>query len=123
VATVPTVLPSGTGATLSTTGSEAGAEDPQRDLYLLSVPPDGAASPVPAPAANPVGSDGFVQGQAPPEEEVGPDTLGDNRATDPDVALAPDPTGMSSLIVVSGSIMIIGLGLFALRWTSRRFGG
>jgi hypothetical protein len=39
----------------------------------------------------------------------------------PDVA--DDSTGVSQLVVISGTLLIIGLGLFALRWTSRRFGG
>jgi hypothetical protein len=39
------------------------------------------------------------------------------------VSLAPDSTGLSLPIVLSGSLLIVGLGLFALRWTSRRFGG
>jgi hypothetical protein len=30
---------------------------------------------------------------------------------------------VSQLVVISGTLLIIGLGLFALRWTSRRFGG
>jgi hypothetical protein len=41
----------------------------------------------------------------------------------PEVALAPDSSGVSQLVVMSGSLLIVGLGLFALRWTSRRFGG
>jgi hypothetical protein len=38
-------------------------------------------------------------------------------------ALSDDSSGASQLIVISGTLLIIGLGLFALRWTSRRFGG
>jgi hypothetical protein len=38
-------------------------------------------------------------------------------------SLSADSTGVSVLIVISGTLLIIGLGLFALRWTSRRFGG
>jgi anti-sigma factor RsiW len=37
--------------------------------------------------------------------------------------LAPDSSGMSLMIVLSGSFLIAGLGLFALRWTTSRFGG
>lgn len=39
------------------------------------------------------------------------------------VAPVPEDTDASELIVISGTLLIIGLGLFALRWTSRRFGG
>jgi hypothetical protein len=38
-------------------------------------------------------------------------------------SLSDDSTGVSQLIVISGTLLIVGLGLFALRWTSRRFGG
>ena len=40
-----------------------------------------------------------------------------------DVTVVDDSTGVSQLVVISGTLLIIGLGLFALRWTSRRFGG
>ena len=38
-------------------------------------------------------------------------------------SLADDSSGFSQLVVISGTLLIAGLGLFALRWTSRRFGG
>ena len=38
-------------------------------------------------------------------------------------SVADDRTGASQLVVISGTLLIVGLGLFALRWTSRRFGG
>ena len=38
-------------------------------------------------------------------------------------SVADDGTGASQLVVISGTLLIVGLGLFALRWTSRRFGG
>jgi hypothetical protein len=47
------------------------------------------------------------------------DTAGERNT----VALAPDSSGMSLMLVLSGSFLIAGLGLFALRWTSGRFGG
>jgi len=39
------------------------------------------------------------------------------------MSVADDSTGASQLVVISGTLLIVGLGLFALRWTSRRFGG
>ena len=39
------------------------------------------------------------------------------------LSVADDSTGVSQLVVISGTLLIVGLGLFALRWTSRRFGG
>jgi hypothetical protein len=46
-------------------------------------------------------------------------------AGEPDslTSLSEDSSGVSQLIVISGTLLIVGLGLFALRWTSRRFGG
>jgi hypothetical protein len=38
-------------------------------------------------------------------------------------SVADDSTGTSQLVLISGTLLIVGLGLFALRWTSRRFGG
>jgi hypothetical protein len=39
-----------------------------------------------------------------------------------EAALRDDPTGRSVIIVLGGTMLILGLGLFALRWSSRRFG-
>jgi hypothetical protein len=36
--------------------------------------------------------------------------------------VADDPSGFSTLVVISGTVLIVGLGLFALRWSARRFG-
>ena len=52
-------------------------------------------------------------------EAFSEDTAGEG---DP-AGLAPDSSGMSLVIVLSGTFLIAGLGLFALRWTTRRFGG
>jgi anti-sigma factor RsiW len=38
------------------------------------------------------------------------------------VAVARDPRAASPLAVLSGSFLILGLGLFGLRWTARRLG-
>jgi hypothetical protein len=63
--------------------------------------------------------DGGTAAEEPAQERASTDTA----AEDPTIALAPDPTGVSGLIVVSGSLLILGIGLFALRWSARRFGG
>lgn len=56
--------------------------------------------------------------------EDGPVMIAGEPATDaPLASVADDSSGASQLIVISGTLLIIGLGLFALRWTSRRFGG
>ncbi len=38
------------------------------------------------------------------------------------LAIRDDASGLSTLIVVAGILLIIGLGLFGLRWTARRLG-
>jgi hypothetical protein len=37
-----------------------------------------------------------------------------------DIAIRDDASGLSVLIVVAGALLILGLGLFALRWSARR---
>lgn len=37
--------------------------------------------------------------------------------------LEADEDGIGALVVVSGSLLIMGLGLYGVRWTGRRFGG
>lgn len=39
-----------------------------------------------------------------------------------DVTVAARPAGISTMLVVAGTLLIAGLGLFALRWSTRRFG-
>ena len=48
---------------------------------------------------------------------------GEGASNAPLASVADDNSGVSQLVVISGTLLIIGLGLFALRWTSRRFGG
>jgi hypothetical protein len=43
-------------------------------------------------------------------------------AIDPAVDASVGDSGPSVLVVLSGSFLIVGLGLFALRWTGRRLG-
>jgi hypothetical protein len=105
---------------LSLAGAGAGSAPAEADrLHTISAAP-GATAPAyeyanPAPA-----SSSGLAGQG-----DGRDTgqIADEGSEDPSVALAPDSTGMSLPIVLSGTLLIAGLGLFALRWTSRRFGG
>jgi hypothetical protein len=64
------------------------------------------------PAAGQAGDSGsLAAGDADPETAA----EGDSRA-----AVATRPA--SPLVVLSGSFLIVGLGLFALRWTARRLG-
>jgi hypothetical protein len=131
VATVPTVLPSGGGATLSTVG--AGVDTESNEFNALSAAPGASAerssvsaAPAPAQAPDPPeAAGGGLENPVEQPDEAERDVAGDTTfGTDGDAPLlAPDPSGVSSLVVVSGSLLIIGLGLFALRWSSRRFGG
>jgi hypothetical protein len=41
--------------------------------------------------------------------------------SDADVALE-DMTGLSAMVLVSGALLLAGLGLFLMRWAARRFG-
>ena len=106
---------------LSQAGAGAGAAPGEADrLHSISAAPapTGSTYENANPAAASPGSG--LAGQ-----DDGRDTgqLADEGPNDPSVALAPDSTGMSLPIVLSGTLLIAGLGLFALRWTSRRFGG
>lgn len=38
-----------------------------------------------------------------------------------DAALVDEPSGVSALVVLAGILLILGLGLFGLRWSARRF--
>jgi hypothetical protein len=89
----------------------------QRDNAFPSAQPlQGAEndSGRPAPAAGPPGGSGsLAAGDPDPEDAPAPET--------PDAArLSARPA--SPLVVLSGSFLIVGLGLFALRWTARRLG-
>jgi hypothetical protein len=68
----------------------------------------------PAPAAGqPGGSGSLAAGDPDPEEAPTPGTAEDARL---------GARSASPLVVLSGSLLIVGLGLFALRWTARRLG-
>lgn len=60
------------------------------------------------------GSEGFAPSPQPLDT-----SLADAQADE--AALRDDPTGRSVIIVLGGTMLILGLGLFALRWSSRRF--
>ena len=132
VATVPAVLPSGVTTVLAPVGAPV---DPQGNEFsaLSAAPTDGesvdrtsvSAAPLPAEAPDPPeAAGGGLENPVEQVDEGERDIAGDASGSDADAPLlAPDPSGVSSLVVVSGSLLIIGLGLFALRWSSRRFGG
>lgn len=61
------------------------------------------------------GSEGFAPTPQPQDASVGDSSVDD-------AALRDDSTGSSVIVVIGGTLLILGLGLFALRWSSRRFG-
>jgi len=113
-ATIPTVLPlgAGSGAAPADASREisAAAPAPSADSLAMSAAPspvddgevfNGSDSSDPAPAVTPkVGDTAAQQAE--------------------DVAVREDSSGLSTLAVIAGSLVIIGLSLFALRWSARR---
>lgn len=61
------------------------------------------------------GSEGFAPTPAPVDGSTQEDIVDE-------ASLRDDPTGRSVIVVIGGMLLILGLGLFALRWSSRRFG-
>ena len=117
VATVPAVLPmAGSGA--------------------AQLSPEGAGAASAAPAAAPGGSTDALAMSAEPSPvdngEVfnGTDTddpapgatrnAGDTAALQEATDVRDDGSGLSTLLVIAGTLLIVGLGLFALRWSARR---
>ena len=125
VATVPGALPgSSSGTVLSTVGNSVApaeaAPDPTLPMLQMSPAP-------PAPSAAPSVDDGGVFGGA----DIGdPDAAASQRTAAGDApseaideaAVRDDPSGISTLLVIAGIMTILGLGLFALRWSAGRFG-
>jgi len=145
VATVPGALPgSGDSATLSTVGNAipAPAAGGASAAPLAPGPaeaPDAFASAAAAAAAAP-STESVQVSAAPSLAEDGSlfsgsddrdlasqttkrdlsDTAG--AASEDELALRDGPSGWSTLLVPGGLLTIVGLGLFALRWSTRRAG-
>lgn len=129
VGSVPGGLPFG--------GATAGSAIEQQNREAASAAPAPANQvPVTAPEASertnaaPSGGDalatddgGTFQGAG---EAFGPDATPDVDQKDQslvhELSIRDDPTGISALAVIGGTLLILGLGLFALRWSARRFG-
>lgn len=140
------VLP-GTLSLSGATGGPGAATDMERAMEAPApaaptsapaggVPAEGAQpSPVrlgldnAAASFQPYGLEGQAAGQLQGEDGPGPVAIAGRGESfsagdsSPLLSVADDSTGVSQLVVISGTLLIIGLGLFALRWTSRRFGG
>jgi hypothetical protein len=111
VGTIPAVAPVSEALFRGAAGAPASVDE--RDVVATAAPAPGEGY-APEPARPDVQGGSNDNGQPPGDGTDGLGTV--------DKQLAPDPTGLSTLIVVSGSLLIMGLGLFALRWTARRFG-
>lgn len=129
VGTVPGGLPFG-GATAG------GVIDPQAREAASAAPAPANQVPVTAPEASerinaaPSGADalasddrGTFQGAG---EAFGPGATPEVDQKDQslvdELSIRDDPTGISTLAVIGGTLLILGLGLFALGWSARRFG-
>jgi len=108
VATLPT-LSAGTAATPSTLSAVGAALPQAQGQESLSIGAETDQSP------DELG--GIFYGGD--EETVSP--VDRNAATAPlDTSIRDDASGFSVLIVLGGTLLIMGIGLFALRWTARR---
>jgi hypothetical protein len=125
--------------TLSLGGASSGSgEGAAISEHTLEAPASNAAAGAPAaePAAEPAASSALAQRQdyaGGPLANPAPAGAFEDTGVDGAVSIAgehdaltsaaEDGSAASALVVISGTLLIVGLGLFALRWTSRRFGG
>ncbi len=138
VATLPAAFVGVGGATsLSTVGNRAAEEAagaapeamtqaspaPSEPAIAASLPSDAApsAAAAPRPAASPMAE----KSAEPDGLFVGEDSSADSQALESarePFGLADDGPVSMSLVVVAAVLLVIGLGLFGLRWTARRLG-
>lgn len=122
VATAPTLLPGAGGASggaSQPTGGEpsaaaaaASGAPSETQALAMSAPPE--ASPVDdGEVFNGADSSDGLRATTPPGEVADPTV---------EAAIRDDASGLSVVLVLAGSMLIVGLGLFALRWSARRFG-
>jgi hypothetical protein len=74
----------------------------------------------PGAAASPEGDGGLFSGAE--DTATGSDRQRDAEMLAADASIRDDRTGLSVLGVMAGALLILGIGLFALRWTARRLG-
>ena len=147
VATIPSAFMGAASSPESAAGSavedttDTGAENGEMYLQASGAPPAGAGPEIMAAAPSQVPASSAAAEAAPAPSG----DLGTNRQDEPDglfvggesspLAGEPDsgdgartnlasnaPFGGSTLILVAGLLVLMGLGLFALRWTGRRLG-
>jgi anti-sigma factor RsiW len=118
--TVPTALPmGGAGAAMEAQDAAASA------AAAPSAAPTAAALSMSA-EPSPVDDGEVFNGtdSSDPAPAAATPRVGDIAAAAPEseAAIQDDPSGLSTLAVIAGSLLIVGLGAFALRWTARRLG-
>ena len=131
LATIPAAL-SGAGGAASMTLSTVGEAGPA-PAAASAAPAPAASAPAASAAAPPAeGTDLYGMTAAPTSETTGGGEVfsGDDgdaalEAQRLDAAatleaIRDDATGRSALLVAAGTLLVAGLGLFALRWSARR---
>jgi hypothetical protein len=110
VATLPTMFAAGGAASMPAPAGQAMGEGaaPAAEPYASAAAASAAASPAPDEEV-------FSGGEPRQLEAQRADVAGAD-----DLAVSDDTTGMSTLFVVAGALLIAGLGLFGLRWSARR---
>lgn len=137
VGTVPGALPLGgpaagvgTGAEQTPSdraGAQGGAQEPAPVIGAPGSVPDPTAqmeiaTDVPGDAAAPTDDGSVFSGSELDGSAVKSDDANRDALAMEEARLRDDGSGMSLAIVLGGTMLILGLGLFALRWTSRRLG-
>jgi len=105
---VQQAAPAASGAPAA--GGAPAASEPASEAYgtdRMTMTVDPAASDT---------ADGGVFAGANPDEVGSGDLAGDVAR----LALRDDASGLSVMLVVAGTLLLVGLGLFALRWSARR---
>ena len=114
VATLPAMFIAGGGAALSTVGGPVQQAAPApAEAYGTSTDVMSMEAPAGAGAGEPADS-GVFSGANP--DEVFRDVAGDTSL----FSIRDDASGLSLLFVLAGIMLIVGLGLFGLRWSARR---
>jgi hypothetical protein len=136
VATLPAAFLGVGGATsLSTVGNRAAEEAAGAAPEAMTQASPAASEPaiaaslpseaVPSAAPRPGGSPAAEKSTEPDDLFVGQDSSADSQSLESagePFGLADDGPISMSLVVVATLVLVIGLGLFALRWTARRLG-
>ena len=112
-----------TQAVLSTVGSPIEQEAPEAAPVASAAPAAGGAPAASTAASQAYGTDRLhmsVDPGASDEADGGVFAGSDIAGEEGPIALRDDASGLSAMFVVAGTLLLVGLGLFALRWSARR---